>query len=372
MVRVRDVGRVIDGFEDSDTRGRFNGKPAADLIVYKTGDQDAIEIATSVKAFVAGKRGEAPPSDWMSWLGVKTDALRIYQQSRNDPYTAASGDVRDGARTLHLELHSDLSRYITDRLDMLKRNGAWGLLFVFLALLAALNWRVAFWVMMGLVLSICGGIVLMSLLGATLNLISMFGLIVVLGLIVDDAIVVGENVYARVEAGEDPRLAAVRGTEEVTWPVVIAVATTIGAFFPLMFIEGRIGDFMGVLPIVVMSALGISLVEALMILPCHLADTLKPVRRDLEDVRYGARTLQDGREEARPVAALAGPASASHPREAAVPAANGSGGLLRALPAKGGPIPVRDGGGGGRGTADLTGAGGRRTRGIRLHAEHGL
>lgn len=90
-------------------------------------------------------------------------------------------------------------RYIEDRLDLLKRNGTWGLLLVFLSLLLFLNWRVAFWVMMGLVLSVCGAIMLMSVLGASLNLMSMFGLIVVLGLIVDDAIVVGENIYARVE-----------------------------------------------------------------------------------------------------------------------------------------------------------------------------
>ena len=271
FVRVRDVGRVIDGFEDSDTRGRFNSRPAVDIVVYKTGDQDAIAIATNVKAFVAGKTGEPLEQGWLDRLGFGRDVQRIYGQSRNDPYPA----------DLALEVHSDLSRYIADRLDLLKRNGLWGLLLVFLTLLASLNWRVAFWVMMGLVLSVCGGVLLMSLLGATLNLISMFGLIVVLGLIVDDAIVVGENIYARVEAGEPVRRAAVRGAEDVSWPVVVAVATTIAAFFPLMFIEGQVGDFMGVLPIVVMSALAISLIEALMILPSHLADTLKRVRSDL-------------------------------------------------------------------------------------------
>ena len=267
IVRVRDVGQVIDAFEDSDTSGRFNGKPAVDVIVYKTGDQDAVQIATLVKAFVAGKRGEPPPRSWLSALGFDQTAQQVWERSQTDLYPSG----------LTLELHSDLSRYISDRLDLLKRNGAWGLLLVFLTLLLSLNWRVAFWVMMGLVLSIAGGILLMSILGATLNLISMFGLIVVLGLIVDDAIVVGENVYARIERGEAPRIAAVRGAEEVTWPVLVAVATTIGAFLPLMFIEGRIGDFMGVLPIVVVSALSISLIEALMILPAHLSDTLRPM-----------------------------------------------------------------------------------------------
>jgi HAE1 family hydrophobic/amphiphilic exporter-1 len=268
IIRVRDVGRVIDGFEDVETRGRYNGLPAVDLVVYKTGDQDAIRIAENVKAFVAGKLGAPFDETWMSRLGLERERRDIYERSLNEPYPA----------TLNYELHGDLSRYIADRLELLQRNGAWGLSFVFLTLLLTLNWRVAFWVMMGLVLSVCGGLVLMNVFGATLNLISMFGLIVVLGLIVDDAIVVGENIYARIEKGEDPRVAAVRGTEEVTWPVVIAVATTIGAFLPLMFIEGRIGDFMGVLPIVVMSALLISLVEALMILPAHMAETVRPMR----------------------------------------------------------------------------------------------
>jgi HAE1 family hydrophobic/amphiphilic exporter-1 len=268
VVRVRNLGRVIDAFEDTETRGRFNGKPAVDLTVYKTGDQDAIQIAEYIKAFVAAKRGEPLKTSWLSRLGMGGEVRRIYERSANEPYPAA----------LTFEVHGDLSRYIADRLELVQRSGSWGLLLVFLTLLLTLNWRVAFWVMMGLVLSVMGGLLLMDMFGATLNLISMFGLIVVLGLIVDDAIVVGENIYARVERGEAPRLAAVRGTEEVTWPVLIAVTTTIGAFFPLMFIEGRIGDFMGVLPIVVMSALLISLLEALIILPSHLADTLRPVQ----------------------------------------------------------------------------------------------
>ncbi|MBN1488604.1 MAG: efflux RND transporter permease subunit, partial [Phycisphaerae bacterium] len=275
LVRVRDLGRVLDGFEDSDVRGRFNGKPAVDITVYKTGDQDAIDIATKVKAYVAGKRREPLPMDWMDRLrllfGMQFEAQRVHAQAVNEPIQP------------HIEMltTSDLSRFIEDRLDLLKRNGLWGLLFVFLSLLLFLNWRVAFWVMMGLVLSVCGSILLMKAVGATLNLISMFGLIVVLGLIVDDAIVVGENVYARIERGEEPKLAAVLGTEEVTWPVIIAVLTTIAAFLPLRLMEGRMGDFMGVLPVIVTCALTVSLLEALSILPSHLAEWLAPVRRDL-------------------------------------------------------------------------------------------
>ena len=269
MVRVRDLAAVIDGFEDSDVRGRFNGKPAVDLTVYKTGDQDAIDIAEKVQAFVLGKQRRPLPTDLATRLknalGVRTAAQRIHEQAWNDAVP----------ESLELMTHTNLARYIESRLDLLKRNGTWGLGLVFLSLLMFLNWRVAFWVMMGLVLSVCGAVMLMSALGETLNLISMFGLIIVLGLIVDDAIIVGENIYVRVERGEDSKQAAIEGTREVTWPVVIAVLTTIAAFLPLIFVKGRIGDFMGVLPIVVMCALSVSLIESLSILPCHLAKALR-------------------------------------------------------------------------------------------------
>ena len=275
LVRVRDLGRVVDGFEDSDVRSRFNGEPAVDIVVSKTTDQDAIDIANKVRAFVSGKLNKPLELHWTdrirTRLGWTVEETEIWQASRREPLPD----------NVQIETHTDLSRFIEGRLELLTRNGLWGLSFVFLALLLFLNWRIAFWVMMGLILSISGSILLMSLLGVSLNMITMFGLIIVLGLIVDDAIVVGENIYARVERGEDPKLAAVTGAEEVTWPVLVAVLTTIGAFVPLLFIEGQMGDFMGLLPIVVACALAISLIEALMILPSHLADTLKPVRRDV-------------------------------------------------------------------------------------------
>jgi len=275
IVRVSDLGRVIDGFEDSDIRGRFNGKPAVDVTVYKTTEQDAIDISAKIRAFVAGKQHE--PMQWdmltriKSLFGVETEPQRIYHKAWLDPYLGG----------LEYETHTNLARFIEQRLDLLTRNGIWGLTLVFISLLIFLNWRIAFWVMMGLVVSLCGAVLLMAILGETLSLITMFGLIIVLGLIVDDAIVVGENVYARVERGEEPKLAAVRGTEEVTWPVIVAVLTTIAAFIPLRLIEGRFGDFMGVLPVVVGCALAISLIESLSILPSHLAESLRSVHRDL-------------------------------------------------------------------------------------------
>ncbi len=155
-------------------------------------------------------------------------------------------------------------------LDLMTRNGKSGLILVLFSLILFLNWRVAFWAAVGLPISFMGTFIMMWAFGETLNLISLMGLIIVLGIIVDDAIVIGENIYRHIEEGMPPKRAAVVGAEEVMWPVTVAILTTIGAFAPLLFIKGQIGDFMGVLPIVVLSALTVSLVEALLILPAHL------------------------------------------------------------------------------------------------------
>ena len=274
LVRVKDVGRVVDGFEDTDVSSRFAGLPAVDLTISKTTEQDAIRIAENVKAFVAGKMGNRE-YEWDSLtkvkntLGITTEPQRIYERALNAPFPPY----------LQLDTHTNLARFIEGRLDLLTRNGFYGLILVFFSLLIFLDLRVAFWVMAGLLVSIAGALMLMAAVGATLNLISMFGLIVVLGIIVDDAIVVGENIFARFERGDPPEHAAIQGAEEVAWPVAIAVLTTVAAFAPLMMIEGRMGDFMGVLPVVVVCALTVSLLEALVILPSHLAESLHKVRR---------------------------------------------------------------------------------------------
>ncbi len=271
LIRLNEIAEVIDGFEDADIVSRFNAQPAAMVTVYKTADQDAIDISKKVRAFVAGKKRQELERDWFdklkSNLPIRDQIQEIYEDAYNDPYPAIG----------QLKTATNLARFIEGRLDLLKRNGLWGLMLVFSSLLLFLNWRVALWVMVGLVVAILGTLVALNILGYSLNLISMFGLIVVLGLLVDDAIIVGEHVFTRVEGGMEPRLAAITGTEAVTWPVVCAIATTIVAFAPLMFIEGQIGDFMRVLPIVVLCALSVSVFEALSILPSHLAEGLKPV-----------------------------------------------------------------------------------------------
>lgn len=234
IVRLSDVAQVREGFEDKIEKGRWEGGvPAVTISVLKTPEQDAIDIATAIKTYVA----ERPA-------------------------------ILDGA--VQLDLTNDLSKFIEQRLDLMLRNAKSGLLLVTLCLFIFLTFRVAFWVALGLPVAFLGTFVLMHLLGASINLISLFGLIIVLGLIVDDAIVIGENVFTKIREGMPPAQAAIEGTNEVALPVLAAVLTTVIAFLPLAYIGGRIGTFLGVLPIVVIAALTVSLVEAYIILPGHL------------------------------------------------------------------------------------------------------
>ncbi|HAA51043.1 MAG TPA: hypothetical protein DCE43_15105 [Planctomycetaceae bacterium] len=284
-VRLRDLATVSDGFIESDLESYFNGEPAAHCVVYKTPSQDAIQISRLVKAYVNGKRGadfdpfgfqQIANDPWyikpvstvgsgLSWLMTvisgRGDPRTIYEQSAAQPFE----------HQFQVALHTDLARFIEGRLDLMTRNGRAGLLLVLISLVLFLNWRVAIWVATGLLVSFLGTFTVLWALGETINLLSMFGLIIVLGIIVDDAIIIGENIFRHVEEGLPAKEAAIKGTDEVTWPVCVTVMTTIAAFAPLLFINGQIGDFMRVLPIVVLAALTVSLMEALVILPAHLA-----------------------------------------------------------------------------------------------------
>ncbi len=271
VTRLREIGEVVDGFEEADVESRFNAQPAITATILKTPRQDAVDISKKVKALVAGKMHQPLERDWLAdlkyRLGIRDELERVYVRAWDSPCPAGGT----------FQTSTNLARFIEGRLDLLTRNGLWGMVFVFLSLLVFLNWRVAFWVMIGLLLAVLGTVIVMRIFGFSLNLISMFGLIVVLGLLVDDAIIVGEHIYTLVEDGMEPKLAAITGAETVTWPVLCAILTTIVAFAPLLMIEGQIGDFMGVLPVIVMCALGVSVFEALSILPSHLAEWLRPV-----------------------------------------------------------------------------------------------
>jgi len=291
VVQLGDVASVTEGFADVDLRTRLDGVPAVSLTIFKVGDEDAVEIAELVKAYAAGLKGETLELSWRekfaSWFrppdadgSPVSERVRAYEMGRDRAAeTPLPGEVK---------LTTDLARYITGRLELLTRNAFWGGILVFATLLALLSWRTSFWVAVGLGVSLTGTLATMYLLGITINLLTMFGLIVVIGLLVDDAIVVAENITARHEAGHDAARAATVGADQVAWPVVTTVLTTIGAFLPLALIEGRFGDLLASLPIVVAVALGISLIEGLFILPSHMSHSLRGIDRRRERGAEGA------------------------------------------------------------------------------------
>ncbi|MDA1000720.1 MAG: efflux RND transporter permease subunit [bacterium] len=258
ILRLGEIARVVDGFEDTDQTGRFNGKPAALIVVNKTEEEDALGIAKAVKAYVERKRKELP-------------------------------------RGVEIAHWADTSRMIEDRLDLLLRNGRLGLVLVFLSLWLFLNIRLSFWVAMGIPVALMAALGFLNFVGGTLNMLSMFAFIMVLGILVDDAIVVAENIYTKFKEGRPFLEAAIEGAYEVAWPVVGTVTTTIAAFVPLMMVEGTIGKFMAVLPVVVIASLIASLIESLFILPAHLADWLRLPREGTFSSRLRARI--DGRVE---------------------------------------------------------------------------
>lgn len=284
LVRVGDIADVKETFADLDLRSRLNGKPAVSLTVFKVGEQDAVEMADMVKAYVAGLRGETLSMT----LGERVRSL-MRRPGSTDPVSPRFAAFELGERRAaegelpgEIVFTTDLARFIVGRLELLTRNAMMGLALVFATLLVLLSWRVSLWVGIGLVISLLGTLAVMRLTGTTLNLLTMFGLIIVIGILVDDAIVVAENVKARHEAGEDSQTSAIRGTNQVAWPVVATVLTTIFAFLPFGLIEGRIGDLLSALPVVVACALFVSLIESLFILPPHLAHALDAEDRAAE------------------------------------------------------------------------------------------
>lgn len=235
-VRLGDLATVRDAFDpNADLVTRFDGRPAALVNVFRSGNEQSLDVEGTVKAYL-------------------NDELR--------PSLARGIDVsiwRNSADSLRT------------RLDIMIENGIVGLFLVLVVLTLFLAPRKAFWTASGILLSFIGALALMEILGVSINMLSVFGFIIAMGIAVDDAIVVVENVYAQQSTAGDPLDAAVRGTQRVAQPVTFAVLTTIAAFSPLLFVGGTIGKFLGDVPAVVIFVLVISLVEVLFILPSHLA-----------------------------------------------------------------------------------------------------
>ena len=240
-LRLGDVATIVDGFEDTGQRARFDGEPAVIVQVFRVGDQRALDVSATVHEYLEDVKPSLP-------AGVTLTAW------------------------------DDDAAILKSRLNLLMRNGFLGFLLVLLILAIFLKLRLAFWVALGIPISFLGAIWMMPVLGLSVNLISLFAFIVVLGLAVDDAIVVGESVHWGLERGRSGVKAAVEGALRVKTPVIFAVLTTVAAFAPLMFLAGRSGQIWRVIPLIVIPTLVFSLIESLLILPAHLS-TIREVKR---------------------------------------------------------------------------------------------
>ncbi|MCQ9207674.1 MAG: efflux RND transporter permease subunit [Omnitrophica bacterium] len=234
-LKIKDVARVVDAFRDENEIIRSFGTRAINLVIFKKEREDAIELTAKVKNSVESFKKGAPEN------------LKIY--------------------TL-----DDMSFYIKRRLNILKNNGIIGIILVLIALQTFLTKRVAFFTALGIPIAFSITLGFMLLTGMSINMMSMFGLIIVLGMIVDDGIIIAENTYRHIESGMPPREAAIKGAEEVIPAVATTIITTIVAFLPLAFMTGIIGRFVKSIPIIVIAALFASAFEAFVILPSHLAD----------------------------------------------------------------------------------------------------
>jgi multidrug efflux pump subunit AcrB len=240
-VYVRDVAKVSDTFEEATTEGRLNGQQTISLMVMKSKTGDTVRIVGAVKAL-----------------------KRDYENGR----------LPNGVT---LTLTNDASVDISSNLNALYGNGAVGLVLVLIVLCVFVGLRPAVLTAVGLPVAYSIAILLMQYFGITINMLSLFGLILVLGIVVDDAIIICENSCRHIEEGLSPPEAAVIGTKEVTWPVIAAVSTSAAAFMPLLLMSGTLGKFFAIIPQAVTFALVASLVEALFILPSHIADFAKPI-----------------------------------------------------------------------------------------------
>ena len=233
LIRLGQIATVRDAFEETVKRGWFNGQPAAMVSVYKTEDQDTSTIARKVREYVAAQQGTLPAG-------------------------------------LGMSIWADSSHDVDGRISMLIRNGGAGIILVLIVLTLFLNLQISFWVAVGIPASFAGGLIMLGVADQTLNMVSLLGLIMATGIIVDDAIVIAENIHTHKRRGVESFRAAIDGAAEMALPVLGSSLTTIIAFAPLLYVSGVMGKFIRVLPIVVIAAIVASAFEAFGILPTHL------------------------------------------------------------------------------------------------------
>jgi len=246
-VKVSQIARIVDGFADTDEAGYFSSQPgpsrrAVTLSVYRIGDQTPLEVAAEAREFVDEFRQTLPPGYDIATL-------------------------------------NDRSEVYGDRLRLLLKNALLGLILVLVVLGIFLELRLAFWVTLGIPISFLGAILLLPAMDVSINMISMFAFIMALGMVVDDAIVVGENIYEMRQKGMSYLEAAIRGARQILVPVVFAVLTNMVAFAPIFFVPGFMGKIFWVIPAIIIPVFFISLVECLFILPAHLGHQRPPSER---------------------------------------------------------------------------------------------
>jgi multidrug efflux pump subunit AcrB len=237
-IRLGDIATITDRFEKDEDKIIFNGQRAAILEITKTKQEDTLDVVDAITDFVEQQRLIVPPG-------------------------------------VDFELTQNVSTIVRDRLNMLLHNGMQGLFLVFLTMWLFFSFRFSFWVAMGLPISFLGTIFMMSVLGYSFDMITMVGLLIAVGLLMDDAIVLSENIASHLAKGESITEAAITGTKEVAPGVIASFITTICIFGSLMFLQGPIGSILKTLPIILIATLSVSLVEAFLILPHHLAHARK-------------------------------------------------------------------------------------------------
>lgn len=240
-IRLKDVARIRDRFAESPNATYFNGDLSVSATITSTNTEDLISSAEKIKEYIE--------------------------------------DFNHKHYNVQLNVVSDLSITLVQRTELLTENAIMGMVLVLIFLSLFLNTRLAFWVAFGLPISFLGMFIFAGFFDVTINVLSLFGMIIVIGILVDDGIVIAENIYQHYEKGKTPIQAAIDGTMEVIPPIVSAIITTLLAFSIFLFLDGRIGEFFGEVSVIVILTLVVSLVEALIILPAHLAHSkaLQPI-----------------------------------------------------------------------------------------------
>lgn len=235
-ITLADMATIEDGFEEEGFHSHYNRSPSVEVSIYRVGAESPLEIEAAVQSVLEAFKHELPPG-------------------------------------IEYRIDSNRAEDYGERLDLLLENGILAILIVLFVLALFLELRLAFWVMMGMAISFIGGLIFLPLAGISINMISMFAFLMVLGIVVDDAIVVGENIYEYRQRGLGLMEASIKGVREISVPVIFSILTNIVVFIPFLFVPGTTGKFWKPLPIVVIIIFLVSLFEALFILPCHLAHT---------------------------------------------------------------------------------------------------